>query len=249
MASGVMRILLTRPRDDSESLAAVLRERGHDAIISPLMEIWFRNDCTLGFTDVQAILATSANGLRALARTTSRRDLPIFAVGPQTAAEAHALGFANIENAGGDAAKLAEFVSAGAKPGSGILLHVAGKHHNAKLTERLQSLGYRTRTATLYEAVENPSLTKQAQDGLRARKIDAVMLFSPRSAALFVDAIGRAALQNAVEGLTAVCISDAAAKRLTPLPLRSVVVAPSPNQDSIVGALGKMDSAGTFHAA
>ena len=35
---------------------------------------------------VQAILATSANGVRALARRTPRRDLPLFAVGPQTAA-------------------------------------------------------------------------------------------------------------------------------------------------------------------
>ncbi len=71
----------------------------------PLLSVRFHDGPPLALDGAQAILATSANGVRALARRSRARDLPVFAVGPQTAEAAREAGFANVKSADGDAEK------------------------------------------------------------------------------------------------------------------------------------------------
>src|SRR5262245_999401 len=80
----VMHVLVTRPLEDGAEIAARLAEMGHRALLAPLLTPHFPDGPQPEFQDVQAVLVTSANGVRALIRRTARRDLPIFAVGPQT---------------------------------------------------------------------------------------------------------------------------------------------------------------------
>src|SRR4029077_17748920 len=80
-----VRLLITRPRADAEAFAQILRRRGHVAIVAPLMEVVPHDGPPLALDSVQAVLATSANGVRALAARAARRDVPLYAVGPQTA--------------------------------------------------------------------------------------------------------------------------------------------------------------------
>ena len=66
-------------------LASILRERGIDALIAPVMEI-LRYDLELPSTVAyQAALLTSGNAVDALADSTLETDLPIFCVGDATA--------------------------------------------------------------------------------------------------------------------------------------------------------------------
>src|ERR1700733_8459789 len=102
-----MRILITRPIDDGEETARQLSLRGHESLIAPLMTVRFHDGPEVMLDNVQAILATSANGVRALARRTQRRDVAVFAVGSQTAAQAQKLGFTEVKSADGDAEALA----------------------------------------------------------------------------------------------------------------------------------------------
>jgi len=87
-----MRVLVTRPLDDALEIQILLAARGHEVVVAPLLRVAFRRGTEIDLTGVQAILATSANGVRALAQRTERRDVPVFAVGPQTAQAAQALG-------------------------------------------------------------------------------------------------------------------------------------------------------------
>jgi uroporphyrinogen-III synthase len=80
-----MRILVTRPAEDGADIARRLGDLGHEALLAPLLQVRFRDGAALELDGVQALLATSANGVRALTRQTERRDVPLFAVGPQTA--------------------------------------------------------------------------------------------------------------------------------------------------------------------
>ncbi len=102
-----MRVLITRPEEDAVKIAALLKARGHEGIVAPLLRPNFHDGLDVSFDGVQAILATSANGVRALVRRTQRRDVPLFAVGPQTEEEAHAHGFTSVRNANGDSRTLA----------------------------------------------------------------------------------------------------------------------------------------------
>ena len=103
-----MRVLVTRPRDDAEDTAAKLIARGHEPVIAPLIEIKLLPGDEIALDDVQAVLITSANGVRALAKRTKRRDVKVFTVGEQSAEVARALGFADIVPGRGGAHALAQ---------------------------------------------------------------------------------------------------------------------------------------------
>jgi uroporphyrinogen-III synthase len=165
-----MRLLLTRPREDADMLAALLAARGHRSVIAPVMDVRFREGPELALEGVQAVIATSANGVRALAARSARRDLLLYAVGPQTAEAARAAGFARVTSAEGDAAALIETVATTADPAGGTLLHAAGTETAGRLTQTLQSRGFTMEAAVLYEAAPLTALAIEAADALRASR-------------------------------------------------------------------------------
>ncbi len=71
-----MRALITRPRVESQALAALLAERGIDTVIEPLIEIVQDVAALPDLDGVQAILCTSATGVRALARASAEDSVP-----------------------------------------------------------------------------------------------------------------------------------------------------------------------------
>ena len=121
-----MRVLVTRPLEDGQAIAGRLAALGHQTLLAPLLTTRFFDGPEPDLADVQAILATSANGVRAFVRRSIRRDVPLFAVGPQTAEEARNAGFADVRDADGDARTLAAAAARWAAPDKGTLLHVAG---------------------------------------------------------------------------------------------------------------------------
>ncbi len=86
-----MRALITRPREDAEALAGLLRERDIESVIEPMLVIRSLEGAEVDFEGVQALLLTSANGARALAGRepgagkADWRHLRVFAVGNATA--------------------------------------------------------------------------------------------------------------------------------------------------------------------
>jgi uroporphyrinogen-III synthase len=227
-----MRILITRPREDAEAIAALLRESGHQPLPAPVLATRWFDGPVLDFSGIAAILATSANGVRALIRRTARRDIPIFAVGPQTMAEAQKAGFARIENADGDARALADAVPRWLQPQAGTLLHVCGEQNEGALAETLVARGYAVRREILY-VVEPRPLPAEAITALRAKAVDAALFFSPRSARIFVEQ----AQGLALDGVTALCISPATARALPEGRFAAIRTASRPNQEALLALL------------
>jgi len=233
-----MRVLVTRPREDAEETAVRLRARGHTVLIAPLIEIRFVDGPEIPFGGVQAILATSSNGVHALARRTSRRDVPLFAVGAQTARAAHSSGFATVKSADGDARALAAATVNWAKPNAGALLHAAGAETKGALAESLRAAGFEVRTEVLYDAIGVNELSTNVLIALTAGNLDAVLLFSPRSARIFSDCVVKADVADSCTALEALCISAVAADKLSALPFRAVHVAKRPDQEALLALLG-----------
>jgi uroporphyrinogen-III synthase len=224
-----MRILVTRPAEDGEEIAARLAEMGHQALLAPLLTVRFHDGPEPDLEDVQAILATSANGIRALARRTARRDFSIFAVGPQTAEEARKSGFTEIKNADGDAKALAEAATHWASR-KGVLLHVCGEDAPGTLAENLSLRGFQVRRVVLYGIEPATQLPPQTVAALKAGALDVAMFFSPRSARVF----GVLADGLPTESLAALCISAATAQALVSLSFARVAVAARPNQAAML---------------
>src|SRR5438094_6558683 len=113
------RALVTRPRAEAMALAEALAKRGIEAVIEPLLDIHYRDGPAPDLAGVQAILCTSANGVRALARLSPQRGCPVLAVGERTAGHARAEGFLQVESAGGNVADLARLVRDRLRPEDG----------------------------------------------------------------------------------------------------------------------------------
>jgi len=228
-----MRVLLTRPPEDGAETARQLALRGHQALLAPLLSTRFFDGPDIALDGVQAILATSANGVRALARRTGARDLPLFAVGPQTAAQARKLGFTDVKSADGDADALASATRDWAAPGKGALLHVAGEGNDGKLAAALSD--FSVRREILYAVTAAEKLPAEIPAWLADGKVDAALFFSPRSAAIFRDLAIKEGLD--LKGVLAVAISPAAAAALEPLVLAGVRTSQRPNLENLLNLL------------
>ena len=226
--------LVTRPQQDAEETATRLRKRGHTALVAPLIDIQFVDGPEISLDGVQAVLATSSNGVHALARRTRRRDVPLFAVGSQTARAARDAGFATVKSANGDALSLVSAAIGWANPAKGALLHAAGAETKGELANALHDAGFEVRTHVVYDAVAAKELSPAALAALISRELDAVLLFSPRSAAIFADCVAKARAVDACVTLTAICISPATAITLDSLPFRALRVATRPDQETLL---------------
>ena len=229
--------LVTRPREDSASLTAALERRGFVVQAEPLLEIHTRTGVRLDLDGVQGYLATSANGVRALAANGAPRDLPVWAVGDATARTAHDLGFSRVESAKGDAATLTRLVAGRVDPHAGALLHAAGTKVAGDLSGGLGALGYAIRREILYEARTVPALSPPLIAALQTEAVDLALFFSPRTAATFVTLAAAAGCLEAGRAVAAYALSGAVAQALEPMPWRQILTAERPEQDSLLACI------------
>lgn len=237
-----MQVLITRPREDADRLVAEMTTRGVEVLVEPLMTIVPRTDAPLDLVGVQAILLTSGNGARALAATTDRRDLRVLAVGDATATAARTAGFTQVESADGNVDDLARMTIVQLEPKDGALIHVAGRDVTGDLAGRLTQAGFAVRRVPLYEAEAAKALSEEARVALDGGAIDAVLLFSPRTAETFVALVNAAGLAQRVRGMTLVCLSPAVATASGALAWRQVVTALEPTQAELLAAFDRWRS-------
>lgn len=232
-----MRLMITRPQDDGRPLADALADLGVETLLVPLLSIEVLDGPALNWDDVQAVLVTSANGVRALAARDTRRDHTVYAVGDATARAARDAGFADVLSAGGDVDTLAALVSEKATTGAGALVHVAGSKVAGDLQGLLAAKGFRYRREVLYTARTAATLPTQAADALSATTVDGVVFFSPRTAKTFAALTAAAGLGRACERLTAYCLSAAVAEQASALAWQKTVVAARPEQAALLDAI------------
>ena len=228
------RLLVTRPSEDAPRVVEALRRMGIRALVAPLIFIEPVAGAAPDFAGVQAVLATSANGARALAKVERRRDILLFAVGDATAATAREAGFEFVESAVGDVESLVQLVRGRLDPAAGALLHVAGTHVAGDLAARLDGAGFRYRRAVLYQARAAEKFSAETVRALAGGTIDGALFFSPRTAATFVNLSQQARLDGATTELTAFCLSPVVAERVRVLSWSRVLVAPSPDLESLM---------------
>lgn len=232
-----MRILVTRPAEDGEAFAHDLRQHGIETLLDPLLTIELLDGPPPALDGVQAVLATSANGIRAFAARETRRTIPVYAVGAASAACARALGFDPVISAAGDVTALARLVSERLDPKAGAVLHVAGSHLAGDLAGALERAGFVYRRAVLYEAHTASALAPETSAALQAGTIDGVALFSPRTAKTFAALVSAAGLTDRLRAVTAFCLSAAVATAARGLAWRAIAVAAQPDKDALVATI------------
>ena len=227
-------MLVTRPEDQAADTVRLLRERGDEPLLDPLLRIERMPPPTGVPAGTAALAVTSANAVPALAAIGA--GLPVFAVGRATARALHEAGRPPAAVAGGDGVDLARTLAA-ALPAGAIVLHVAGHDVRPGLAEELAATGLLYRRVTVYAAVAAERLAPATEAALGAGTLDAVLLFSPRTAALFATLVRGAGLAPRLGGTVAACLSEAVATELAGLPFRAVRVAEARDQKALLRRL------------
>ncbi len=227
-----MRLIVTRPEPDDMRAGRALMRLGHEAILSPMLDIVLDAEAAIPERPYQAVLVTSGNAVRALAARAGRpvaAETPLLAVGDQTALEAKRAGFA-ARSAGGALDDLVRLVERDLEPAAGPLLYAAGEERSGDLATQLAERGFDVETVVVYRAAARKDLANVANDALNAGAVDGILFYSRRSAAAFALALRAARLAPLGPGVTCFCISDGAAAALAGVTKGRVVTAERPDQ-------------------
>lgn len=230
--------LLTRPERDARETARRLREYGHEAVLVPLLEISELPGDPLDLAGVQALIATSANGVRAFVTRQGGppAGLRVLCVGDATARAAQQSGLYDVISADGDVGDLARLAGDRLDPPAGALLHVAGSKVAGELAGMLVALGFTYRREVIYDAKTADVLPGDAARAIRDGTVEGVLLYSPRTARTFDRLVTGAGLRDACAGIDAHCLSanvaDAAGG-----PWRAVHIARHPTEDDLIADL------------
>src|SRR4051812_5313431 len=241
-----MAVLVTRPHPDDDTTAAGLRARGYEVLQAPMLRfepIAFNDD-----EDGQygAVIVTSANAVRGLVpqlKDSRLLKLPLFAVAEHAAAAARAAGFVNVISANGDAGSLRDLVLAKVKSKelkkTRPLLYLAGADLARDLGGELGERGFTVVTHTTYRMSPVQGLPREICDAFAANRIEAVLHYSRRSARAFLDAARNAGVEISALAIPQCCISDGVAAVMRDAGAMQVMVAASPDENALFGALDR----------
>jgi uroporphyrinogen-III synthase len=210
-----MRIAVTRPAEDAGPLKARLEALGHDVIVVPLLMILPRQDVPIPDRPWQAIVCTSANGIRSLSGHDHLKSVRMLTVGPQSLAAARRAGFARTEAHGGNVDGLAAFIRGSLDPAAGPILYLSGSETAGDLEAQLKVAHFDCERSILYDAVPAASFGPIAS-ALRERNVDAVLLYSPRSARIWRSLVEAEDLGEAAAVPHYLCLSPNVAAQLPP---------------------------------
>ena len=218
-----MQIILTRPIEDAEPLAEKLRQLGHSPVITPLLQIIARQGVLIPAKAYQAICLTSANAIRVMNDINAIQHIPLYAVGQQSLQMAKDKGFSQIAAHGGDVIGLHKFLASHLKPEKGPLLYLSGAETSGDLQGLLYKSDFEVDRVITYDAVKSRLTT------FRSKIIgaDAVLLYSPRTAKLWVDEIETLKLTDVAKRIKHLCFSSNVAANLPQSWPRAIAATPT----------------------
>ena len=205
-----MKLLVTRPLEDAQPLAEKLEGLGHEAVVVPLLQIAPRDGVVLPGMAFQAVCVSSANGLTAKADLKPFHHIPFFAIGPQSALEARRQGFDHVHDKGGNVEGLVRTICKSLKSENGPVLYLSGSETTGDLEGKLKAQGFTVARVIVYDAAPCPVAgLPEMIDGA-----DGVLLYSPRTAKLWAQAVRNAALDGRIADMTHFCLSANVAANL-----------------------------------
>ncbi|MDA0340596.1 MAG: uroporphyrinogen-III synthase [Proteobacteria bacterium] len=232
-----MRLLLTRPRGESERLAKELSARDVECLIAPLMEIVPMALELSAEIHYQAVILTSGNAVEALVSSGLDPATPIFCVGDATARRLAHTDFSDVRSASGDAEDLVALICRDLVAGQDPILHLSGTMIATDIGSSVNDAGFRVDRRVVYRAQPVNAFTETTVEALGTGTVDGVLLYSPQSARLLVERLRQAALEAVTPEMTAYCLSRSVADAAEALTWRKVAVAPRPNQVDLLALL------------
>jgi uroporphyrinogen-III synthase len=230
-----MRFLLTRAQEDATRTGAKLEALGHQVLESPVITFVATGQPWPG-RPPHGLIATSARAFVGMETEeldiAAWRMVPLYLTGGQTEAAAREHGFAGPARTAPDSARLIEILTA--LPDA-RLLYLAGTDRKPAIEDALGKTGHRLSVLETYCAVAATVLTPEAVAALRDGRIDAVLHYSRRSAAIFTSLAAAAGVD--VTRCTHFCLSRDVAAPLLTAGCADVRIAAQPDEETLMGLM------------
>lgn len=233
-----MKVLVLRPERAARRTAEALAALGFETVLAPVLTI---EDLASPIPDgsFDAVLATSANGLRKLKERPEIAALSrarLIAVGDRTAEAGREAGFSTVHVAEGDGrALVAEALIR--FPAPARFLHAAGADRAFDVAGALAEHGHETAVAELYRATAATKLPEAARRALADGSLGAALHHSGRIAETFVALSREAGFAEAVKNLPHAALAPRIAQALERAGCRRIAVARRPDEAALLDAL------------
>jgi uroporphyrinogen-III synthase len=169
-------LLLTRPTEETTGMVREARLAGFDTLAAPLLEIVPLEWSVPADARPDSLLFTSARAPAfSMGLPPELKQLPAYAVGPNTQAAARKAGFRVVTSGTADGSAI---VAHGAADGRARILHLSGEQ-TARI---IGPPGVRLIRVPVYAARLVPALSDCALSALRSGSLFATLLFSSRTA-------------------------------------------------------------------
>lgn len=231
----MMPILVTRPEPDAQASAERLAALGIASGIAPLMS---RQTLPANLPQAEgfaALALTSTNALRALAdlgALTAFLSIPVFAVGHRTAHEARLMGFSSVEAADGTLDSLVTRIALARL--SGPVFYPCGKHLSGDLAQALAPHGLMVVTSPVYEMVAETAIAPDIAQILADRGFGGVLVYSRRTAEIFVRLVAPLLPDSARRSLPMLCLSENVASPLIENHFSRILLADHPSEEAMM---------------
>ena len=231
------RVWVTRAEPGASHTADRLRAAGHVPLVAPLLEVRPLSRVQLDFAGVGALAFTSANAVRAFAKLSSRRDLAVYAVGEATAEAAKEAGLPLQRAGDGGVEAMAALIVDDPQRPPGAVLHPSAREPAGDLMGRLREAGVEGRSVAVYETSEVTRLPAAADEALRAGRLDAILLHSPRGARALARLLHVTRLEFKCDGIDGLGLSPACLVPVQSLRLRSRKSPEHPRESSLLALI------------
>ncbi|PZQ13102.1 MAG: uroporphyrinogen-III synthase [Ancylobacter novellus] len=233
-----MKILVLRPERAARRTAEALSRLGFEAVLAPVLTI---EDLASPIPDgpFDAVLATSANGLRKLKERPEIAALsraPLIAVGDRTAEAGREAGFSTVHVAEGDGRALVDEAAA-RFPAPARFLHAAGANRAFDVAGALAARGHATTVVELYRATAATELPEAARWALETGALGAALHHSGRIAETFVALSVEAGFAEIVKNLPHATLAPRIAQALERAGCRRIAIARRPDETALIEAL------------
>ncbi len=234
-----MRVLVTRPQPAADRTAAVLKARGHQPILCPVLYL-ADLPAEIDPACFAAIAVTSANAVDALSRHPSfaaLTGLPLFAVGDKSAQRALAAGFQTVRSAGGAVDDLCRLIAASRNAAAGAVLYAAARDRAGDLEGCLRGKGFSVTTIDVYHAGPVSDLPDALDRACATGPPDRIAVYSARSATHLAAAANQSSCGETLRKATVVAISKAAAAPLRRSGWKACRIAHRPTEAALLDLL------------
>ena len=235
-----MKILLTRPLEDSILTSKILKQFSIESDISPLIKIK-KQQVDYNFSPPDILIFTSKNGVRSFdfGHKIVKDNILVISVGTETKKLIKQRTNLNVINVNGDLSALKIKVAKLLKKKMSIV-HPTSSNENTKLKDFFLKFNCKYKALKCYNSLmvdENKDVFKKF---LISYEKGIISIYSSLTAKAFVKEVMKYKLQNFCKKKKVVVISEKVKKELNMLPLSRVFIAEKPNERNMVELIKKI---------